>query len=154
MAERLAHDRRRRIRRHDYRISLGISQRRTKSAPAPPADEQEAAPAQREPAATRRPRGRLTSAMRPPLPLYFENRGLNSNLDLFQSKGPPPRKSSDQLLCLGGTQTSYTSGNLDALVLAKINGALRSLQRDPMRIAGLNTDENAKPCADRVPIGQ
>jgi hypothetical protein len=40
------------------------------------------------------------------------------------------------------------------LVLAKINGAIRSLERDPMRIPGLNTDENAKPCAERLLIAQ
>jgi hypothetical protein len=66
-----------------------------------------------------------------------------------QSVGAGDPKSS-----CGGTQTSYTSGNLDVLVLAKINGVIRSLERDPMRIPGLNTDENAKPCADRVLTGQ
>jgi len=40
------------------------------------------------------------------------------------------------------------------LVLAKINGAIHSLDRDPMRIAGLDADENAKPCADRVQIAE
>ncbi|HWZ92534.1 MAG TPA: vWA domain-containing protein [Polyangiaceae bacterium] len=68
--------------------------------------------------------------------------------------GPQSVGAGDPKSSCGGTQTSYTSGNLDVLVLAKINGVLRSLERDPMRIAGLNTDENAKPCADRVLIGQ
>ncbi|HYP77634.1 MAG TPA: VWA domain-containing protein [Polyangiaceae bacterium] len=68
--------------------------------------------------------------------------------------GPQSTGAGDPKSSCGGTQTAYTSGNLDALVLAKIQGALRSLERDPLRIPGLNTDENAKPCADRVLIAQ
>ena len=43
---------------------------------------------------------------------------------------------------------------VQALVLAEINGVLRSLARDPLRVRGLNRDEIAKPCAERVPTGQ
>jgi len=68
--------------------------------------------------------------------------------------GPQSAGAGDPKSSCGGTQTAYTSGNLDALVLAKINGAIRSLQRDPLRIPGLNVDENAKPCADRLSIAQ
>lgn len=68
--------------------------------------------------------------------------------------GPQSVGAGDPKSSCGGTQTNYTSGNLDALVLAKINGVLRSLQRDPLRIPGLNGDENSKPCAERIPIGQ
>ena len=68
--------------------------------------------------------------------------------------GPQSVGAGDPKSSCGGTQTAYTSGNLDALVLAKIKGALRSLEREPLRIPGLNTDENAKPCADRILIAQ
>jgi len=68
--------------------------------------------------------------------------------------GPQSAGAGDPKSSCGGTQTAYTSGNLDELVLAKIKGAIRSLERDPMLIPGLNTDENAKPCANRVSIAQ
>ncbi|HYQ01117.1 MAG TPA: VWA domain-containing protein [Polyangiaceae bacterium] len=68
--------------------------------------------------------------------------------------GPQSVGAGDPKSSCGGTQTAYTSGNLDALVLAKIKGAIRALDRDPMRIAGLDTDENAKPCAERIVIAQ
>jgi len=68
--------------------------------------------------------------------------------------GPQSVGAGDPKSSCGGTQTAYTSGNLDELVLAKIKGAIRSLERDPMLIPGLNTDENAKPCANRVLIAQ
>ena len=68
--------------------------------------------------------------------------------------GPQSVGGGDPKSSCGGTQTAYTSGNLDTLVLAKIKGTIRSLERDPMRIPGLNTDENAKPCAERVLFAQ
>jgi uncharacterized protein YegL len=64
--------------------------------------------------------------------------------------GPQSTGAGDPKSSCGGTQTAYTSGNLDALILAKINGTVRSLERDPLLIPGLHTDENAKPCTDRV----
>ncbi|HET9934433.1 MAG TPA: vWA domain-containing protein [Polyangiaceae bacterium] len=64
--------------------------------------------------------------------------------------GPQSVGAGDPKSSCGGTQTAYTSGNLDALVLAKIQGAVRALERDPMRIPGLNADENSKPCANRI----
>ena len=64
--------------------------------------------------------------------------------------GPQSTGAGDPKSSCGGTQTAYTSGNLDALMLAKINGAIHALDRDPLRIAGLLMDENAKPCAERV----
>jgi hypothetical protein len=64
--------------------------------------------------------------------------------------GPQSTGAGDPKSSCGGSQTAYTSGNLDALVLAKINGAIKSLDRDPMRIPGLLTDENAKPCGERI----
>jgi hypothetical protein len=50
----------------------------------------------------------------------------------------------------GGTHQSYSSGNLDALILGKIHGELRALDGDPMRIAGLHEDEDDKPCDQRI----
>jgi Mg-chelatase subunit ChlD/anti-sigma factor RsiW len=64
--------------------------------------------------------------------------------------GPQSAGAGDPKSSCGGTQTAYTSGNLDALILAKINGAIKALDRDPLRIPGLNGDENAKPCAQRI----
>ena len=42
------------------------------------------------------------------------------------------------------------SPTLSALIQGKIKGELRSLDGDPMRIAGLHKDEHAKPCAQRI----
>lgn len=64
--------------------------------------------------------------------------------------GPQSTGAGDPKSSCGGTQTAYTSGKLDELVLAKINGTIQALERDPMRIPGLLMDENAKPCADRI----
>lgn len=64
--------------------------------------------------------------------------------------GPQSTGGGDPRSSCGGSQTAYTSGNLDALVLAKINGAVSALDRDPMRIPGLLSDENAKPCGERI----
>jgi hypothetical protein len=68
--------------------------------------------------------------------------------------GPQSTGAGDPKSSCGGTQTAYTSGNLDTLIMAKINGTVRALERDPLRIPGLHTDENAKPCADRVLLSQ
>jgi von Willebrand factor type A domain len=54
----------------------------------------------------------------------------------------------------GGTQTSYSSGNLDALIVSKVTRELKGLDRDPLKIAGLRIDENAKPCSDRLMIAE
>jgi uncharacterized protein YegL len=64
--------------------------------------------------------------------------------------GPQSTGAGDPKSSCGGTQTSYASGNLDALILGKIHRELKGLDRDPMKIPGLGTDENAKPCADRL----
>lgn len=64
--------------------------------------------------------------------------------------GPQSAGAGDPKSSCGGTQTAYTTGNLDALILAKVQAAVRALDRDPMRIPGLNEDENAKPCARRI----
>lgn len=54
----------------------------------------------------------------------------------------------------GGTQTSYSSGNLDALIIGKVTREIKGLDRDPLKIAGLRVDENAKPCSERLMIAE
>lgn len=64
-----------------------------------------------------------------------------------QSTGGGDPKSS-----CGTTHQNYSSGNLDQLIVGKIALEVTSLQADPMRIAGLDKDESAKACSDRVMI--
>jgi Mg-chelatase subunit ChlD len=64
--------------------------------------------------------------------------------------GPQSTGAGDPESSCGGTQTRYTSDNLDGLILADINRETRALNGDPLRIAGLNKDEDAKPCAERL----
>ena len=64
--------------------------------------------------------------------------------------GPQSVGGGDPASSCGGTQTNYASGNLDALIVLKIKRELRSIDADPMRIPGLITDENARPCDQRV----
>jgi Mg-chelatase subunit ChlD len=64
--------------------------------------------------------------------------------------GPASTGGGDPRSSCGGTQTAYASGNLDGLIVEKITRELKGLDRNPMRIAGLGTDENAKPCSERV----
>ncbi len=64
--------------------------------------------------------------------------------------GPQSVGGGDPKSSCGGTHTSYSSGNLDALILGKIAGELQALNADPMKLAGLHEDENVKPCDQRV----
>lgn len=64
--------------------------------------------------------------------------------------GPQSTGGGDPASSCGGTHTNYSSGKLDELIVQKIRRELRSLEADPMRIAGLNMDENAKPCDQRI----
>lgn len=64
--------------------------------------------------------------------------------------GPQSSGAGDARSSCGGTHDNYRSGNLDELILSKVSSALAGLNSDPMRIAGLNKDENAKPCGQRV----
>ncbi len=68
--------------------------------------------------------------------------------------GPASTGAGDPKSSCGGTQTAYSSGNLDALIVSKVTRELRGLDRDPLKIAGLRTDENAKPCSDRLMIAE
>lgn len=54
----------------------------------------------------------------------------------------------------GGTQTAFRSGNLDALIVQKVTRELKGLDRDPLKIAGLRIDENAKPCSERLMVAE
>ncbi|MEM9489748.1 MAG: hypothetical protein AAGC55_11420, partial [Myxococcota bacterium] len=64
--------------------------------------------------------------------------------------GPQSVGGGDPKASCGGTQTNYASGNLDTLIAGKIRGALLALDADPTRIPGLDRDENAKPCGERL----
>ncbi len=64
--------------------------------------------------------------------------------------GPQSTGGGDPLTSCGGTHTNYSSGKLDELIVQKIRRELHAIDADPMRIAGLNNDESAKPCDQRV----
>jgi uncharacterized protein YegL len=64
--------------------------------------------------------------------------------------GPQSTGGGDPASSCGGTHTNYSSGKLDELIVQKIRRELRAIDADPMRIAGLGKDENAKPCDQRV----
>lgn len=66
--------------------------------------------------------------------------------------GPQSVGGGDPISSCGGTQQQYASGNLDGLIVSKIKRELASLDADPTRIAGLRTDESAKPCAERFAL--
>jgi hypothetical protein len=68
--------------------------------------------------------------------------------------GPQSTGAGDPRSSCGGTQTAYASGNLDALIVQKIQRELRGLDRDPLLIPGRLTDENAKPCKDRLLVAE
>ena len=77
--------------------------------------------------------------------------------DLFVLRGgagPHSTGGGDPIASCGGTQTNYASGNLDQLIVMKIKRELKSLDADPSKIPGLLTDENAKPCDQRVAFWQ
>jgi uncharacterized protein YegL len=64
--------------------------------------------------------------------------------------GPQSVGGGDPKSSCGGTHANYTSGNLDQLILAHISREVRALDGDPLRIAGLGQDEDAKPCEQRI----
>lgn len=64
--------------------------------------------------------------------------------------GPQSTGGGDPGSSCGGTHTNYSSGKLDELIVTKIRRELKAIDGDPMRIAGLKTDENAKPCNERI----
>jgi hypothetical protein len=68
--------------------------------------------------------------------------------------GPQSVGGGDPKSSCGGVQENFSSGNLDELILAKVQREIDALERNPMRIAGLGEDENAKPCDQRVTYRQ
>lgn len=64
--------------------------------------------------------------------------------------GPQSVGAGDPKDSCGGRHDSYTSGNLAELISKKVQDTVDELDADPMRIAGLGKDENAKPCDQRV----
>ena len=64
--------------------------------------------------------------------------------------GPQSTGAGDAKSSCGTTHDNFTSGNLDALITAKVERAVSALEADPMRIAGLGQDELSKPCAQRI----
>ncbi|HEY3593866.1 MAG TPA: vWA domain-containing protein, partial [Polyangiaceae bacterium] len=80
--------------------------------------------------------------------------GATNMFVLRGGAGPQSTGAGDPKSSCGGTQTRYASGNLDALILSKVNGALDAINGDPLKIAGLRGDENAKPCSERVLIAR
>lgn len=76
-----------------------------------------------------------------------------SNLFVLRGgAGPQSAGGGDPQSSCGGTQGQYASGNLDQLILAKVQRELAALDGDPLRIAGRDRDENAKPCDQRIVI--
>jgi Mg-chelatase subunit ChlD len=64
--------------------------------------------------------------------------------------GPRSTGGGDPTSSCGGTHKNYSSGNLSGLISDKINITLKSLDANPMLIAGLHKDELAKPCSERM----
>src|SRR6202041_916577 len=78
-----------------------------------------------------------------------------SNLFVLRGgAGPQSVGGGDPRSSCGGTQKNYSSGNLDGLILSKINAELGAIEADPLRIAGLGEDENTKPCDQRVVMNE
>ena len=81
----------------------------------------------------------------------------NEGTNLFVLRGgagPQSTGAGEPTSSCGGTQANYASGNLDKLILAKLELTQRLLDLDPLRIAGLHRDENAKPCDERMVLAQ
>jgi Mg-chelatase subunit ChlD len=68
--------------------------------------------------------------------------------------GPQSKGGGDPISSCGGTQTAYASGNLGELIVKKVEGELRAIDGDPLRIPGVGVDENAKPCNERLVMAQ
>lgn len=64
--------------------------------------------------------------------------------------GPQSTGAGDPKSSCGGTHENFSSGNLAELVSSRIERDIASLDGDPLRIAGLNKDEKAKPCEQRI----
>ena len=76
--------------------------------------------------------------------------GASNMFVLRGGAGPQSVGGGDPKSSCGGTHDEYASGKLDQLILRKVRQELSALDADPMRIAGLGQDENAKPCNQRI----
>jgi hypothetical protein len=76
--------------------------------------------------------------------------GASNMFVLRGGAGPQSVGGGDPKTSCGGTHDDYASGKLDQLIIRKVKGELASVDADPMRIAGLGQDENAKPCKERL----
>jgi hypothetical protein len=63
--------------------------------------------------------------------------------------GPQSVGGGDPLSSCGGTQTAYRSGNLDALVIAKIDAARTALDASPIEVRGVGSDVVPTRCGQR-----
>ena len=68
--------------------------------------------------------------------------------------GPQSTGGGDPTSSCGGVHENYSSGNLDQLISSKVDSSLKALDADPLRIAGLNQDEKAKPCSQRIDVAR
>jgi hypothetical protein len=76
--------------------------------------------------------------------------GATNMFVLRGGAGPQSTGAGDPKSSCGGTHENYASGNLDELIVGKIRHEIHGLDRDPLKIAGLGQDEDAKPCQDRL----
>lgn len=80
--------------------------------------------------------------------------GATNMFVLRGGAGPQSTGGGDPKSSCGGTQSNYTSANLDQLIFGKLELTERLLELDPMRIAGVGRDETAKPCAERLVLAR
>jgi len=80
--------------------------------------------------------------------------GATNMFVLRGGAGPQSTGGGDPKSSCGGTQSNYSSANLDQLIVAKLELTERLLELDPMRIAGVGRDETAKPCGERLVLAR
>jgi Mg-chelatase subunit ChlD len=80
--------------------------------------------------------------------------GATNMFVLRGGAGPQSTGGGDPKSSCGGTQSNYSSANLDQLIVGKLELTERLLTLDPMRIAGVGRDETAKPCAERLVLAR
>ncbi len=76
--------------------------------------------------------------------------GASNMFVLRGGAGPQSVGGGDPKSSCGGTHQDYSSGKLDQLIMRKVRQELASIDADPMKIPGKGTDENAKPCEQRL----
>ncbi len=76
--------------------------------------------------------------------------GASNMFVLRGGAGPQSVGGGDPKSSCGGTHQDYSSGKLDQLIMRKVRQELASIDANPMKIPGKGTDENAKPCEQRL----